>query len=226
MTTSKSQQPLGLADNPATRCPVALLLDTSSSMSGSPIDELNRGLELFVQSLQADDVARYAVELTCVTFGDPPSLVLPFTNVADIAAAPRLSASGCTGMGAAIERGLSLLETRKAELRKAGVPYYQPWVVLMTDGAPTDSVVAAAARVRRLCAERKLAFFGIGVGNGADMNTLATICPPDRPPRRLAGLEFNKFFAWLSASVATVSRSSPGQAVNLPPTGGWDSVLG
>ena len=36
--TSKSNQDLQFANNPATRCPVALVLDTSTSMEGAPIN--------------------------------------------------------------------------------------------------------------------------------------------------------------------------------------------
>jgi hypothetical protein len=44
------QQPFGdatFADNPENRCPVVLVLDTSGSMSGSRINELNAGLQTF-----------------------------------------------------------------------------------------------------------------------------------------------------------------------------------
>lgn len=35
------------AENPESRCPVVLLLDTSYSMNGDPIRELNEGLKIF-----------------------------------------------------------------------------------------------------------------------------------------------------------------------------------
>ena len=41
------QQPLGavtFAENPEPRCPCLLLLDTSGSMAGKPIAELNAGI--------------------------------------------------------------------------------------------------------------------------------------------------------------------------------------
>ena len=42
--------PLGMpefVENPENRCPVILLLDASASMSGQPIQELNRGVAAF-----------------------------------------------------------------------------------------------------------------------------------------------------------------------------------
>lgn len=213
-----------LANNPATRCPVALVLDTSGSMSGTPINELNQGLRLFIEQIQKDEIANFAVELTCITFGTTPEVILPFTNVSDIESAPLLTTDGLTSMGQAVEQGLRLIEERKNMFKKAGIPYYQPWMVLMTDGAPTDDVTRATQRVHGLAAQRKLSFFGIGVGKGVNMNILGGICPPNRPPKLLNGLDFAGFFEWLSRSVSTVSRSSPAQQVHLPPTGGWDVV--
>src|SRR4051794_32004677 len=46
-----------------------LLLDTSSSMSGAKIDELNRGLQTFHAELQGDEIARLRAEVAIVTFG-------------------------------------------------------------------------------------------------------------------------------------------------------------
>lgn len=37
--------------NPEPRCPCVLLLDTSGSMNGSPISELNKGLQVFKDEL-------------------------------------------------------------------------------------------------------------------------------------------------------------------------------
>jgi uncharacterized protein YegL len=57
------------ADNPEPRCPVVLLLDTSGSMHGAPILELNEGLRAFGTALRADRLASLRVEVAVVTFG-------------------------------------------------------------------------------------------------------------------------------------------------------------
>src|SRR5687768_7192226 len=57
------------ATNPEPRCPVILLLDTSGSMQGDPIQELNQGLVTFKDELMADELAAKRVELAIVTFG-------------------------------------------------------------------------------------------------------------------------------------------------------------
>lgn len=57
------------ADNPEPRCPVILVLDTSGSMNGAPIQELNEGLRGFSSALKSDRLASLRVEVAVVTFG-------------------------------------------------------------------------------------------------------------------------------------------------------------
>jgi uncharacterized protein YegL len=212
-----------LVANPEPRCPCLLLLDTSGSMNGRPIEELNAGLRVFKEELTSDAMAMQRVEVAVMTFG-PVHLVSDF-QTADLFQPPTLSTTGDTPMGAAIVQGLDLLESRKATYRQSGIGYYRPWVFLITDGAPTDSWQNAAERVRAGdSAERKaFSFFAVGV-EGADMTKLAAICSPSRPPIKLKGLSFRELFSWLSSSLGGVARSQPGQMVNLPPPSGWSAV--
>ncbi len=57
------------ADNPEPRCPVVFVLDTSGSMKGQPIIELNEGLRAFAQAVRMDRLASLRVEVAVVTFG-------------------------------------------------------------------------------------------------------------------------------------------------------------
>jgi uncharacterized protein YegL len=57
------------ADNPEPRCPVVLVLDTSGSMAGAAIQELNEGLRAFSDALKSDRLASLRVEVAVVAFG-------------------------------------------------------------------------------------------------------------------------------------------------------------
>jgi uncharacterized protein YegL len=213
-----------LVENPTARVPICLVLDVSSSMDGEPIRELNDGVRLFFDAIRADDVAQYAAEICIVSFGDTVTKKLDFMSV-DRQEVPTLYASGLTPMGEGVTHALDLLEARKGDYKRAGVDYYQPWMVVMTDGAPTDDISAAATRIRSLVAEKKLTVFPIAIGEGANLDTLATLSPT-RPPLRLQGLNFREFFAWLSRSVSRVSQSTPGESVELDVAGiqAWGKV--
>jgi uncharacterized protein YegL len=57
------------AENPEPRCPVVLVLDTSGSMQGTAINELNEGLRAFAAAIQADRLASLRVEVAVIAFG-------------------------------------------------------------------------------------------------------------------------------------------------------------
>ena len=209
-------------ENPTTRCSVCLLLDISGSMHGQPIDELSQGVKVLEATLKEDDTARYSVEISIVTFDSSVKVIQDFVAVNDFQA-PNLSASGVTSMGSAINKGIDLIEQRKQVYKANGVNYHRPWLLLITDGAPTDSWQSAAQRVRQAESDRKLSFYTIGV-QGADMQTLKQIAPVNRPPMMLKGLNFQELFVWLSNSVTQVSYSRPGDRLALPPVNGWASV--
>jgi uncharacterized protein YegL len=202
-----------LFENPDPRIPICLVLDVSGSMIGAPIAELQDGVEQFFGAIRGDEVARSSAEISIVTFGSEVEIALDFRAI-DSQIVPDLEASGLTPMGRAVETALDLLEARKAEYRNAGVDYYQPWLVLMSDGHPTDAIDRAAARIDALAEGRKLTVFPIAIG-GADTQVLSRL-GGGRSALRLQGLKFAEFFQWLSRSVARVSQSTPGERVSLP----------
>lgn len=215
-----------LIDNPTTRVPVCLCLDTSRSMGGQPIEELNRGIQQFFHEVAADEVARYAVDICIVTFGDQGVRLLQDFCSLDTATCPSLTANGGTPMGEALTLALDKLAQRKQKYKSSGIDYFQPWLVVMTDGQPNgDSAVLAEAcrQTSSLQAEKKLVIFPIGIGNEADMQVLGRISPK-RAPLKLAGLKFVEFFQWLSKSVSRTSQSIPGEEINLPSIESWHTL--
>lgn len=207
------------ADNPEPRCPLVLVLDTSGSMAGEPIQELNEGLAVLAQDLAADDLASQRVEVAIVTFG-PVELVQDFV-IADQFEAPRLTPTGKTPLGAAVERAIDMVTARKEEYKAAGIAYFRPWIFLITDGAPTDKWADAKKRVHQGEADRAFSFFAVGVAD-ADFTVLNELSP--KPALALQGLAFRELFQWLSQSQRQLSSSQPGDQVKLPPADSWASV--
>jgi uncharacterized protein YegL len=214
--------PDDLIDNPSPRCSCMLVLDTSGSMAGSPIAELNAGVQTFIKSVKDDDLASYSVELGVITAGGVVVEVSPFTAVSGIQGFKTLIATGTTPLGEAVELALQRIETRKNEYKQAGISYYKPWLVIISDGAPTDRWQEAARKAKDLSESRRLVSLPVGVKQ-ADMAILEQFS--HRGAKKMSGLKFRELFNWLSASMARVSASnSTSDLVTLPKTDSWDSI--
>ncbi|MBE9146640.1 vWA domain-containing protein [Planktothrix mougeotii] len=217
------EEAVEFAENPEPRCPCVLLLDTSASMQGVPIDALNDGLMTFRNDLIRDELAKKRVEVAIISFDNQVKIVQDFVT-ADQFEPPVLTAQGQTFMGTAISQALDLIAARKSEYRNNGITYYRPWVFMITDGEPqgeTDRVTEQATRrIQEEELKKQVAFFAVGV-EGANLDRLAQIV--QRTPLKLKGLDFREMFIWLSASMQTVSHSKVDEQVALPPPG-WGTV--
>lgn len=233
MSSLSLEDQVEFEDNPEPRCPVVLVLDTSGSMQGDPINQLNDALVAFDNALKADALAALRVEVSIVTFGGTVEIAdvggtgTPFDAsqafvTADKLTPPTLIAGGGTPMGEAVRKALTLIRERKDIYKRNGLDYFRPWIFLISDGAPTDFGWESAADMTRQEEDRKgVIFYAVGT-EGADLQNLARFSD-DRQPLRLKGLAFRELFQWLSSSLSAVAKSRPGDQVPLPAVG-WAAI--
>lgn len=216
---------LEFAENPDPRCPCALVLDVSGSMAGQPINALSRGLKELRDELLADPLARNRVELSVVTFGTGATVAHDWTTP-DEFEPPSLVAGGLTCLAEATATALQMLEERKETYRAAGISHYRPWLLMMTDGLPqgeTEAKVRQASQMLRgAVSTQKVTVFPVAVGSQGDTEFLGAYC--GTAAKKLEGLRFAELFEWLSASLAQVSHSNPGERLALPSPDTWCEV--
>ncbi len=212
-------------------CATVLVLDTSASMSGNKIAELNEGLRILTDELKEDDLAVKRIDLAVITFGKGVELVRPFTGISAFDP-PELIAGGYTPMGEAILEAVRVVEERKAEYRTIGTDYYRPWIFLITDGQPTDmrkgdetweKVIEAVHGGEK---DHKFLFWALGVDQ-ANMTLLREISPAGRTPLMLKEAQWAEMFLWLSKSLSQISDSRIGEQISLEnPVGpeGWGVI--
>lgn len=219
-------------NNPNQRTPCVLVLDVSGSMNDktptgrSRIQELSAGLFALQEALNEDSTALVRVQLAVVSVGGPRSqaeVMMDWTDATHFQAF-NLSAYGGTPLAVGLRLGLDLIEQAKQNLKASGVSYTRPWMMVISDGEPSDSQSDwdhAVLKCQLAEEGNKVEIFSIGV-DGADLNKMSEFSK--RPPLVLADMKFRELFVWLSASLSAASRSRPGDQVSLPSTDPWRNV--
>jgi uncharacterized protein YegL len=206
------------------KCLCVLVLDTSGSMVGEPIQELNKGIEQFYFQVMKDETAAERLEVCLITFESKvkciqePALLRNFKM-------PTLEAQGSTQLVNGVKEAILKVQNRKNWYRKTGQPYYRPFIFLITDGEPDadQNLEELMFEVNEGVNERKFLFFPIGVQE-ANMEKLKSIAHPSAPPMRLRGLKFVEFFQWLSNSVGIITKSKADDLIHLPDTTAWGQI--
>jgi uncharacterized protein YegL len=206
------------ATNANTRCACMLLLDTSGSMAGGRIAELNRGVRTLVEELRKDTATLRSADIAIMTFDSEVKLVQDFST-ADKFEAPTLTAQGQTFLGTAIREALDRLLARKQAYKDNGITYFRPWLFILTDGEsqgePPGAAEDAAERLARGQAENRVKVFPIGVA-GANLEALYRLTRP-AVPLRLDETKFKECFVWLKNSLGSRSKAqNPVEQADLP----------
>jgi uncharacterized protein YegL len=184
------------------RLPVYLLLDTSGSMSGEPIEAVKNGVQVLVSSLRQDPYALETAFLSVITFDSSVRQIIPLTDLASFQM-QEISASGGTSLG----EGLRVLsqcinnEVAKSTAEKKGD--WKPLVFLITDGAPTDDWQSGLAELNK---RRPGMIVACAAGAGADTSILKQITEQVVHLDTADSGTIKAYFKWVSASISTGSQ--------------------
>ena len=209
----KQRVDINLAVNSVPRIPVCLCLDTSGSMLGIAIKNLNAGIKLLFDTIKNDNLTSAAAEVAIIVFGSGRhngiECIQDFERITDISEPPFLKAEGMTPMGEAVALALNRFEDRKIYYRSKGLEYYSPLLIIMTDGYPNgNSVVLQKVQnqVKTMVSKRELNVVTVCIGKDADENSLQRFSP-EWKPIKLEKLDFKGFFKWVSKSVESILQN-------------------
>lgn len=183
------------------RLPVYLLLDTSGSMYGEPIEAVKNGMQMLVSTLRQDPYALETAWLSIIEFSDKASQAIPLTELSAFQM-PTLNASGGTSLGEALALLANTVDTEITKTTHEQKGDWKPLVFIMTDGRPTDDLDKGLNEFKK----RK---FGLVVacaaGQGADIGTLQKITESVVQLDTADSATIKAFFKWVSASVSAGS---------------------
>jgi len=185
--------------------PVLVLADTSGSMSvDGKIEALNDALHEMIASL-AEEEGRAEIEVAIVTFGGASAVLhTPLTPAWKVALASPLAAAGKTPMGGAFGIAQEMLEDRDQIPSRA----YQPTLVLVSDGQPTDDWRTPLQELLGSPRASKAVRLALAIGGDANREVLdAFLAGSSRLLEAHESRTIKTFFRWVTMSVSSRSRS-------------------
>ena len=123
--------------------PICIVVDISKSMimydlaGKTRMERLKEGIAEFLKEIRNDEILADSVEIAVVAFDTTATVIQKFTTIENMENVefPPCSRAGDTPRG--VETALNLLEKEKRFLSENGKNYYQPWIVIMSDGRAT-----------------------------------------------------------------------------------------
>jgi len=198
-----------------------LLLDTSYSMEGEPIDNLNKAIRDFRKHLSADEMVQKCLDICIISFNSEAKVILPFTPISRMEPIT-LTVEGTTAMSKGIHLAIDMIKERNRFYAEVGTPVYIPWIYMITDGEPNPDDDIESARQRIELEESKgkngkLKFLALAVP-GADKKTLVELTRHQDNPRimELHNYNFETVLNWIAESMKLISVSRVDENVPLP----------
>ena len=183
------------------RLPVYLLLDTSGSMYGEPIEAVKNGVQVLVSTVRQDPYALETAYLSIITFNTSAQQITPLTELSAFQQ-PDIEARGGTALGEALSLLASKVDSEVTKTTAEVKGDWKPLVFIMTDGVPTDDLSKGLVEFKK----RK---FGMVVacaaGQGANIATLKQITENVVQLDTADSATIKSFFKWVSASVSAGS---------------------
>jgi uncharacterized protein YegL len=186
--------------------PVFVLADVSGSMAqDGKIDTMNLAMSDLFSALAEEQDTRGVIHVGIITFGgETAALHMPLSPASSVRWT-EMTAQGRTPMGAAF----TLLTHQLNDTSVIPVRAFEPTVVLVSDGLPTDSWEEALEEFKQSKHGQRALRMAMAIGADANEGQLEQFVGGPTPPVFHAdGVhDIRRFFKWVTLSVTARSRS-------------------
>lgn len=187
--------------------PVYILIDTSGSMKGEPIESVKVGLADMVATLRQDPYALETVSISIITFDRDVKQVLPLTELENLQLPNIVTPdSGPTHMGMALKM---LCERVEVEVQKGSPEQkgdWRPLLFILTDGKPSDNQEYNNV-IPRVKALNFASIVGCAAGPKAKTEPLKLLTDQVFRLDNMDATSFKRFFVWVSDVIGIGGKS-------------------
>ncbi len=215
------------------KCLCVLCLDMSGSMYGESIDKLIKGLRRFQLELLQDEVTKVCLEVGIVVFGSHNTyngveVIQEPTPLTEFEI-PHLQAGQFRPMLGGIQAAIDMVYNRTNYYKKHGLSYYRPWIILMTNGYPTDDHLLSLTTslgndIQKANKDKDFCFLPIGLRDCIDEELMKSLAQAQFPCMILDEYKIIEFFKWLSDCMSSLIKSSGG-TITLADPSDWLSYV-
>ncbi|MDR1486426.1 MAG: VWA domain-containing protein [Deltaproteobacteria bacterium] len=202
------------------KLPIYILIDTSGSMRGEPIEAVKVGLRALIASLNRDPHALESVHISIITFDREAKVLLPMTELQGLKL-PEIEApqSSPTNLGEALELMCELYDKQVVKSSANQKGDWMPLGIVMTDGSPSDTMLFEQM-CQKLKSYRFARIIACAAGHKAKKEPLQKFATDTVSIETMDSNSFVQFFQWVSQSVAKHSKSSviTGNELPTPPS--------
>lgn len=194
------------------RLPIYLLLDTSGSMAGEPIQDVRLGVETFQREMGNDPFVEETVYVGVITFGGEAEFVtkglIPIGKFSDEFNTESISANGQTPLGQA----LWLLEESldkdiKSPIKGGEKGDWKPLIFILTDGEPTDEWRKPREVILNRQQKKVINIVTVGCGDRINQQNLKEISLGSTFIMGKDPESFKQFFDWVSQTTSKIAKS-------------------
>ncbi|KAA9002786.1 VWA domain-containing protein [Affinibrenneria salicis] len=184
------------------RLPVYLLLDTSGSMTGEPIEAVKNGVQTLLSTLRQDPYALETAYVSVITFDSTARQAVALTDLINFKA-PELTASGTTAFGEALTLLSACIEREVHKTTAETKGDWRPLIFIMTDGSPTDDWRDGVSAFKNT---RTGVVVACAAGQAAETKVLKEITEIVLQLDTADSSTIKAFFKWVSASISVGSQ--------------------
>jgi uncharacterized protein YegL len=215
-------------------------MSNSDNFGKSRIGRLTEGINEFYSEIKSDQATRYSAEIAIVSFDSEAHKVQDFKLIDSINGTPSFSTGKKGDIGLGVSAALQLLQERKNKYKENGVEYYQPWLIIISDGHSTgengaivqQNLESSHKTALELEANKKLTIIPVYCGFSKDgkddekaIRELGGYSK-NNPVQSINKITFSHFFKWLGKSVSAIpsGEAQDGTADLNELVADWDDI--